>query len=196
MQESFELEDFTRVSANGIQQIFVTQGPEFSVTLEGTQRAQVTHKPIVENGIVSLQTLPDNNDRCVIFCLSRKSTLHVTMPSLDSAVAEDGSYIRLESFSGSSMTITTQDIAYVEADVSLSAIAVNTQDNSSVDLRGSANTITAITKDISHIRGEHFTVQDATIMLADVSRMEYISTPITVEVETLDVASVQQRGYE
>ncbi len=212
-EQTFELDGFTSVTGSDVQRIIVTEGPEFSVTLEGSERAQATYEPIVEDGVLSLQTMPDH-DRCMIFCLSRRATLRVTMPSLDSITADDMSHLTLMGFSGSNLTITTQDVSYVDAESAFGDLTVQSADNSTVELRGSADTVTATLDGISRLRGADFVVQDANLTLVDnskvtldvrqslkgsvgdFSRIEYITTPPTVEVDEQDMGSVRQRDGE
>jgi phage shock protein PspC (stress-responsive transcriptional regulator) len=213
MEKSFELEDFTKISADDIDRMVITQGEEFSVIVEGSERALGIHQPIVENGTLSLEST-DDNDPCIFFCLSQRAMLRVTMPSVESVDALDASRVYLEGFSGGTIAITALDIGHVEAELTMDSVMVDVKDNGSVELTGSAEKVTATAQDIGNIWGEDFVVQDATVTLkdmgraildvrrslngsaSDMSRMEYMSAPATMEFELQDMGSQERRDWE
>ncbi len=210
-EKSFALKDFTQITGNGIDRIEVEQGPAYKVTMVAGERGHATHEPVVENGVLSVHSI-NTHDMCIIFCMSRHTTLRVTVPSLTAVSVNDASRMTVNGFSGGAMTINTQDIGYLEVDGTFTDLTVHTKDASRVELSGSASSMVATGQDVSRIDGETFVVQHANVTLQDVarvlldvrqslkgsakdvSRMEYLQQPTTVEFKTSDAASY--RGPE
>lgn len=211
-EKTFPLRNFRGISADGIERIEVFQGAAFDVKLVGTEEGLLANEPIVENGILSIRTTQDNADRCIIFCKPKHVRLQVTMPTLTSVEAKDASRVSFMGFSGGAMTFTLQDVSRVVSDAIFTTVTATLKDASRLELHGSGQSIEATLEDVSRMDGEGFDVQNATLTLhdasratldvreslkglaTDVSRIEYLTAPKTIDVETQDMGRVE--GWE
>jgi phage shock protein PspC (stress-responsive transcriptional regulator) len=208
-EQAYDLADFATIDADGIDRIEVTQGETYEVILIGGQRGLASHQPMVEDGVLSLQRVEDD-DPCLLFCLSDHARLRIVMPALVSVSARDAARVTLTGFSGSALTIATQDVGRVEADVTLQTLTITATDVARVELNGSAATLTATLSDITRLEGEEFAVEEAELTMSDMSRavldvrqalrgmakdgssIRLVTMPASVEVELSDGASLRE----
>lgn len=213
-EKTFPLRNFRGIAADNVERIEIFQGAAFSVTLVGTEEGLLANEPIVENGILSIRTTEQKTDRCMIFCKPRHVRLQVTMPTLTSVDAKDASHVSFMGFSGEAMTFTLQDIGRIVSDANFTTVTATLKDASRLELHGSAQSIDATISDVSRMNGEGFDVQNATLTLhdasratldvreslkglvTDVSRIEYLTAPASIEVERRDMGRVEGQDIE
>lgn len=98
IETTYELADFDKISTLGPQDVFVTQGDEFSVRAEGSSRVFDEMQVVVENGelILRLQGnsfLSDWDD-------VEDTTFHITMPQLQRVTIAGAGDVGIEGLRG------------------------------------------------------------------------------------------------
>ena len=134
---NYDLKDFTSIEANGLFEIEVQQGNNYSVTVQGPERS--IEKSDIYTSRNSL--ILDYNKGKTWFSRYKKSDkigVVVTVPQLDKIDLSGASKVYLRSFKANNMTIDLSGASYLEGDLDVADAVIDLSGASSITLRGKA----------------------------------------------------------
>lgn len=191
-----DLSGFTHIDVHGIDSLDVTNGPTYSVRIEGIQESLDQTSLEVKDS-----TLVINKNKKDLFCFfcygSGRTKILVTMPETDSVSLHDAT-----SLSGTIASTTSQTTVFTLslADASRGTLTLTTPDThislsdaSHLTLSGSGERTTVIAHDVARFDGTTYMIDKASVEAADAARV-HIYASSTLDVKASDVSRVYYAG--
>ncbi len=164
------LEPFSKLHAQNNVQITVVVGTTTSATIRGNEKS-VTNV-IIENSNGTLLLQKNSKERFCIFCSHRPLYATVTVPSLDSITAENGSIVDFKYSSTTSLSLTAVNASRINYLGVSTALDVHIENGSKIEASGSSLELTVNTENGSSFLGEKLNTKKATVQINNGSKAD------------------------
>jgi phage shock protein PspC (stress-responsive transcriptional regulator) len=159
------LSDFNEVEINGLFDVRINFGHEYSVELIGEEKEKEKYT-ITQHG----QTLAieyDNNNKKFDWKSNplnlEKIKINITMPDLESLDLKGSGDVIFSGFNPSSFEITALGAIDIDGQINTHDIVINLSGASELELRGEGNTMEATVQGASQLKAYNFSTEDASV---------------------------------
>jgi phage shock protein PspC (stress-responsive transcriptional regulator) len=167
--QKFDVEDFESIAIYGRIHLELVQGSKTAVEVESSSGTLAALKPIVKEGVLTLESQGQEHDKCLFLCKRSPITLRVTTPTAPSIRMTSISTLNMEGFQGGTWNLDLSDRTFAEVSGKADAVTANLTGASHIHFTGSSATLTASAHGASTIDAGDFTVQNVNIELSGAS---------------------------
>jgi hypothetical protein len=138
-----DFKDFNSLYISGQHDVYVSQGDEFSVTVEGREADMERAIISLDQNGKRLKISRESWSSWCVFCYNEGLQVNITMPELDQVYGTYLSRIHIREFVDEEMDIELQGNAYAEISASTTLLNVDMEDTSRLFLDGKVDTLDA-----------------------------------------------------
>lgn len=168
--QTFPLADFSHITAENGSVVSIAEGPEFSISATGNPRSLGELSLRVEND--TLYVSKTNFFRICIFCARNTPTITVTLPSINSISAENGSRIDAKATSTNALTVRLSNGSQAELFLDIHQLTLDQSNASWSWITGTSTTANITLKNASRVRGSDWVIDGATVSAENASRAD------------------------
>ncbi len=159
----YELADFTGIRAGGRAELVITSGEEFSVEAVAPRAAFDGFSLAVEEDMLVL-TRENLRDPCILFCPSRRMTLHVTMPRLASLDLDGAVRATAEGVDEEAIDVTADGVSRLSLDdLTADILTLRIDGASHVIVSGTGTSLQATLDGVGVLSAYDYPVSDASV---------------------------------
>ncbi len=167
--QSYDVEDFEAIAVYGQMQLEVVQGSKTTVEVESSSGTLSALKPIVKEGVLTLESEDEEYDDCIFLCKRSHIILRVTAPTAPDIRLTSISTLNMEGFQRGTWNLDLSDRTFAEVSGKADAVNANLTGASNIHFTGSSATLTVNAHGASTIEAGDFTVQNANVELSGAS---------------------------